>query len=216
MDFGKAFSFPFHPTRWVEQLLIPALITLIPVFGQIYLAGWYLDITRRVIRGDADPLPDLDIGRHFVDGLKAVVIGLVYAIPLLVLVVPVVIATNISTNGDNQGSNAVVALTMLCFVTFMAIYTLALAFVLPAALGNFVAKNDIAAAFRFPEVFGLLRAAPAAYLLVLLCTLLTSIIAPLGSALCVIGIAATTLYAMAVNGYLYGAAYLQTRSTGIG
>lgn len=214
IDFSKAFSFPFQTQNWVEKLLLPALVTLIPIFGQIFLLGWYLDVTRRVIHGNDDPLPDLDLGRQFVEGLKALIISLVYALPILVLVVPIILVSAAASNNTGQASgaaNAGVALVSLCFTAFILVYGLLLAFVLPAALANFVAHEDIAAAFRFPEVFGLLRAAPAVYLVVLLLTLLTSMIASLGSVVCFIGVAATTLYAFAVNGYLYGDAYRVAR-----
>lgn len=211
MDIGKAFTFPFQTTRWAEKLLIPALITLIPIFGQIFLVGWYLDITRRVIHGEPDPLPELDFGRQLVDGLKGVVIALVYSLPLLVMVVLVGVFSEVSNNTSVEAGQLIFALFIMLFVALMFIYGLAMAFVLPAAMGHFVAKEDISAAFRFSEVLGLIRSAPGDYAIVLLIALLASAIAPLGAVVCGIGVAATTLYAMAVNGYMYGAAYNRAR-----
>lgn len=215
MDLGKAFTFPFQTsqlsTTWVEKLLLPALITLIPIFGWIFLMGWYLDITHRVIAGYNDPLPDLDLGRQFVDGLKALVITLVYAVPLLAMGALVAIAAAINSNTNSTASNVGFTLTLLLFLILMSVYIVAMAVVLPAALSNFIAKADVSAAFHFNEVFGLLSKAPSAYLIVFLVSLLTGAIAPMGSAVCGIGVAATLLYAMAVNGYVYGAAYNQAR-----
>lgn len=210
MDINKAFSFPFQTTRWAEKLLVPALLTLIPIFGQIFLVGWYLDITRRVEHGEPDPLPEIDIARQLADGIKGMVISLVYALPNLILGSIALISINSASNSTSFVRTGVTLLTLL-LVGLMLLYALAMLFVLPAALGHFVAQEDVAAAFRFNEVFGLLRNAPGDYGVVLLITLLTSLIAPLGGIFCGIGAAATTLYAMAINGYLYGEAYRRAR-----
>ena len=209
MDLGKAFSFPFQTTQWVEKLLLPALITLIPIFGQIFLLGWYLDITRRVIHRDPDPLPTVDLVRSLTDGLKALVIDLVYLIPLIVLGVLVVVAARANGAAQTNAGSLGFALLLAFLLILIVLYIIALTVLLPAAWSNFIAKEDISAAFRFNEVFGLLRKAPSAYLMVFLVAILTSIIAPLGWVAFAVGAAATTLYAMAINGYVYGMAYNQ-------
>ncbi len=76
-------------------------------------------------------------------------------------------------------------------------------------MGNLPPADELGAAFRFGEVFGLVRAAPSAYLIVVLATLVTGIVAGLGIILCFIGVFLTLVYAMAVNGHFYGQAYNQ-------
>ena len=87
------------------------------------------------------------------------------------------------------------------------LFSLALGFVLPAALGQFAATGQMGAAFRFSEVFALVRAAPMAFLLTLLGSVLASIVASLGIILCIIGVIFTSAWAATVTGHLYGQAY---------
>ena len=217
MDFGKAFTYPFDDPDWLKKILIPALIAIIPIVGQIFLIGWSLDVTRRIIRREPSPLPELDFGRQMVDGLKAFVIGLVYAIPVFILIIPVIIVSVAASSGNtsDNSSNGLVAAVTLCCSGLIFIYSLVLAFVLPAVYANFIANENLGAAFRFQEVIGLVRAAPGAYLIVLLGVIITSFIAQLGTIACGIGVLATLTYSMAVNGHLYGQAYNEaTRNTG--
>jgi hypothetical protein len=72
------------------------------------------------------------------------------------------------------------------------------------------------AALRFSDIIGLVRASPGSSLIVLLGTILTGFIAQLGVIACAIGVVVTMAYAMAVNGHLYGQAYLDaTRNRGV-
>jgi hypothetical protein len=209
MDFGKAFSFPFEDPDWAKKILIPALISLIPILGQIYVIGWALGVTRRVIRHDPTPLPELDFGQQFMDGLKAFVIGLVYALPIILVSIPLAIATGMASSGnvDQETAGTLIAIVSVCCYGIIFIYSLLMAFVIPAAYARMVAEENLGAAFRFNDVFGLVRTAPGPYLMVLLGSILTGIIAGLGTILCVIGVVLTYTYAMAVNGHLYGQAY---------
>ncbi|MBE0698257.1 MAG: DUF4013 domain-containing protein [Anaerolineaceae bacterium] len=209
MDFGKAFTYPFQDPDWVKKILIPALVLLIPILGQIIVLGWALEITRRVIRQDPQPLPELDFGKNLSDGFKGFVIGLVYAIPAIILSIPPIIVSALTESGNSNSDSLgpVVVIVMLCCYGLLFIYGLALNIVLPAALSHFVATENLGAAFRFSEVFGLVRAAPGAYLMVLLGIILAGIIGGLGSIICFIGVLATYAYAFAIEGHLYGQAY---------
>ena len=51
MNFGKAFSYKFEYQKWIEKILITALISLIPIFGGFYLLGWALADMRKVMDG---------------------------------------------------------------------------------------------------------------------------------------------------------------------
>jgi hypothetical protein len=57
------------------------------------------------------------------------------------------------------------------------------------------------------EVFGLVRAAPVAYLLVFVGSIAAGFIASLGTLACVIGVFVTSAYASTVNMHLIGQAY---------
>ena len=207
MDFGKAFSYVFEDQDWIKKVGISALIMLIPIVGQIVVGGWALEITRRVIRRDPEPLPDWsEFGDFAIKGLKVMVIGIAYALPLILLSicgqVPYFFV-------DSMGSDAetFVMFLSICIGCFSMIYGIFLGFVLPAALGNFAATEELSAAFRFGEVFGLLRAAPMAYLMVLVGAFVAGLVAMLGMVACFIGLFVTIPYSYAVNAHLQGQAY---------
>jgi len=210
MEFGKAFTYVFEDTDWLKKVGIAALVLLIPIIGQLIVLGWSLEITRRVIQNDPKPLPDWsDFGGHVVRGLKAFVIGLVYALPIIVLSICQSTTPLIAGNDSQDTLTTIVAFLSICFGCVMFIYGIFLGFVLPAAYGKFAATDELGAAFRFGEVFGLVRAAPSAYLIVLLGGIVAGIIAGLGLILCFIGIILTLAYSMTINAHFYGQAYNQ-------
>jgi len=208
MEFGKAFSFPFEDQEWLTKLGIAALVMLIPILGQFIVAGWALEITRRVIQRDPQPLPDWsDFVGHLVRGLQVLVIGFVYSLPIILLTsCPQILLVAVQDSGDDTIMTAVTVLVS-CLSCISAIYGVFLGLVMPAAMGKFAATGQMGAAFRFGEVFGLVRAAPAAYVITLLGGIVAGIVAMLGLVVCFIGVFFTAVYASAINGHLYGQAY---------
>jgi hypothetical protein len=212
MDFGRAFGFVFQDKDWLRKIIIPALVSLIPIIGQFVVLGWGLNVTRRVMAHDPEPLPDLDFGGDLARGFQAFVIGLVYALPIVLLSMFLgILSSLLGVDGSNV-SDAVAAIYTLisvCTGLFSVVYGVILAVVLPAAYANFLAKGSLGAGLNFGEVFRLVRAAPGAYLLVLVGSFIVGLIAPLGVILCFVGVLATYVYGMAVMGHLYGQAYNQ-------
>ena len=88
MDFGLALTYQFKDQDWPQKILLASLVSLIPVFGWFVVFGWSLEITRRVILDDPQPLPRLDFINDFVRGLKGLVLNVVYSLPALVVVIP--------------------------------------------------------------------------------------------------------------------------------
>jgi len=209
MKFELAFSYVFKDPDWIKKILILSAIQLIPFVGQVVAAGWLLEITRRVARGDAPErcLPDLEFGEQFVNGLKALVVGLVYMIPVFLFIVPLLLVIIPVSNGGSEGAEAIIIITSLCFTGIMILYSILLMFLMPAAMGRLAVKGSIGAGLQIGEVFGMVRRAPLAYLIVILATWVSSIIAPLGGIVFGIGSLVTATYANAINGHLYGQAY---------
>jgi len=209
MDFGKAFSFPFQDPDWLRKIIIPALISLIPILGQIFVLGWALGVTRRVLWHDPTPLPDINFGEQLADGIKALVIGLVYSLPIIILTIPLAIGSNLIYSGNPNQETAELVFTIfaVCCYGIIFIYGILIAFVMPAAYAKMIASGNLGAAFRFGEVIGLVRSAPGPYLMVLVGSILAGLIGGLGSILCVIGVILTYTYSMAIIGHLYGQAY---------
>jgi len=209
MNIGKAFTFPFDDPDWTKKIIIPALFALIPIVGQIFVLGWALEVTRRVIQRQSSLLPELQFGEQLMDGLKAFVIGLVYALPVMIIAIPlgIVTSTAAASGMDADMGGVLISIASVCCYGIIFVYSILMALVLPAAYTQFAATGNLGAAFRFKDVIGLVRSAPGPYLMVFVGSLLTGMIAGLGSILCLVGVVLTYTYAMAVNGHLYGQAY---------
>ncbi len=208
MDFGKAFTFVFEDDGWITKLLIGGIILLIPIIGWLVVAGWMLEIGRRVAAGEPAVLPDWnDFGAYLVRGLKAFVVGLVYSLPVIILeLCPVTLTMLTSSNGQGDMSTMVSMVNLLvgCVVF---VYDIFLAFVLPAALMRFTMNDDnIGAGLAFGEVFRMVQENVGAYLIVVLGTLVAGLVGGLGAVVCV-GVIFTLPYASAIQGHLYGQAY---------
>ncbi len=213
MDLARAFTYVFEDKDWLTKILVAGLIMLIPIIGQMIVVGWGLEVTRRVIQGEEPVLPDWsDFGGHVMRGLKALVVGLVYGLPLIILGICNG-ALGALSNPDLVGYDtaqtmaAVVAAVGLLVGCINLIYSLFLGVVLPAAFANMVVTDELGAAFRFGEVFGLVKDNLGTYLLVLVGTIAAYIVAGVGIIACLIGVVFTAAYAYAVLGHLYGQAY---------
>lgn len=210
MEFGLAFSYPFQDKDWLKKVGIAAAVSLIPVIGQIIVLGWSLEVTRRVIQRDPQPLPDWsDFGGHLSRGFQGFVIGLVYALPLIIIVGCQQVLTFglAAADLDSDTVATVLSVVGICFGCLIFLYAILLNLVLPAAFGNFAASGQLGAGLRVGEVFGLVRAAPAAYLLTLVGVIAAGIIAGIGVIACFIGVYFTLAYSYAISAHLYGQAY---------
>lgn len=214
MDFGKAFTFVFEDPNWFRKLGIVALVGLIPIIGQFVVMGYAMQTLRNVLNHVERPLPELDFSTQLGLGFKSFVVELVCSIPLFLLYIPIIVIVAIFGGQADADANSyaapLISIISLCFGGLMLIYALLMAFVLPAALARFVAHDSLGAGLQFGEVFKLVKANPGAWLLVVLGTLVTGFISPLGMILCVIGVILTMTYALVVNGHLYAQAYQQS------
>jgi hypothetical protein len=215
MQFGLAFTFPFQDTNWVKKILLMALISIIPIVGQIVVLGWVLEIARRVIKSEQPTLPEsIDFGGWLMKGIMGIVVAFVYSLPLIVIygcmgvgmfVVPML-------QLDSNTTGILMTVFSLCFSCVIIILAVLEGLIMPAALGNYAATGELGAAFRFGDVIGLVRAAPTAYLLVLVGAIAAGFIGGLGAIACLIGVLATQAYSMTVMGHLYGQAYLAAKA----
>lgn len=218
MDFGKAFTFPFEDRDWIKKLGIAGGIALVSLVlsvvliglaGFVLLGGWMIELTRRVINREPNPLPEWnDFGGYFMKGLQAFAVGLVYSLPAILLSACVNVLPLAMQDGSADETMATaLSVVLACVGCLSFLYSIFLGLVLPAALGRLAASGQVAPAFRFGEVIGMVRNNIGAYVMVLIGGFLASIIASLGIIACGIGVAFTMAYAMAINGHLYGQAY---------
>jgi hypothetical protein len=212
MDFGLAFSFPFQDEEWIKKVLIAAVMVLIPIIGWLAVFGWSLEITKRVIAGDKEPLPPwTDFGGFITLGLKAWVVGLVFSIPSFILVFPASFASALIETDELA---TIVAIINICISCLSILYSIVIAFVLPASYGRLAATDSIGEALNIAKLWGMIRAAPSAYLIVILGYIVAGIVSMLGVIACVIGVFVTIAYSLAAEGHLYGQAYKEAAAHG--
>jgi hypothetical protein len=215
MDLGKAFSYVFDDPDWVKKVLLGGVITLVPILN-FAASGYSLEVTRRVINNDPHPLPEWDdIGGKLVKGLLYTVISFVYALPILLLACLMQVgimalggAASSSSRSSSDALGGTAAIVSICFGCLILLYSVFMGVVLPAAIGNYAAKDQLGAAFRFGEVFALVQKNIGAYLMVLVIGVVAGLAAGLvGSVACGVGVFFTAFWALLVNGHATGQAY---------
>lgn len=129
--------------RWLKLIL--ALICLgLPFNGYVM----------RVYRG-ARPAPGVDQwGTLFLDGLKLLVVGIIYAVPILV--VWLFIFGSWILTGMSESTEAAIAATGInvLLMMLMYIYEIVIALIMPVASIRFARTNAFGEAFNFGGIFG--------------------------------------------------------------
>lgn len=203
MDYGQAFTFiPSSSKEWINKALMGVAFAVAIIFlgvGLIGLAGWAVAIARRVIRGEADPLPEWsELSTIIVDGLKLLVLLFAWLIPLWLLSIVGAII-----------DNGVVSIILWCC---SAIYGIPMGLLLVGAIGLLADDRPFAEVFNPMNAYKIVSTNWAGTIIVLIVAGFTSSIAStVGTLLCGIGVFATTPYAYAVAGHLYGQLYREAQ-----
>ncbi|HBX69530.1 MAG TPA: hypothetical protein DEH25_09155 [Chloroflexi bacterium] len=212
MEFGKSFTYIFEEEDWIMKILLAAVIALIPFVGQLVVAGWGVEITKRAINKDSELLPGWsDFVNYLVKGLVLLLIGFVYMLPVILVQV---CSNGFLIYGQNSGQDSLMTISSIvtaCFGCLTFIYAVLAGFLMIAAIGKYADTGEIGAAFRFGEVFASVKAAPAAYFMVLLGGVIAGVIAFVGIVACVIGVFFTAAIANAIIANLEGQAYRESK-----
>ena len=206
MDIGRALGFVFEDEDWLKKVLIGGVVMLIPFAGQLLAAGYGMEIIRRVVKGHPQPLPEWDEwGAKIMEGLMSAVLSFVWALPIILVATCLAVVTiPLSDSGDET----LVAVLASCFGCIILVFSLLLAFVLPAAIAQYAVTGEFGSAFRFGEIIGIVRENVGAYLMVLLVTaIIVPIISSIGSIALGCGALFTSFFGMLVMYHSYGQAY---------
>ncbi|MBE2225073.1 MAG: DUF4013 domain-containing protein, partial [Anaerolineae bacterium] len=181
-----------------------------------------IGITRNVKDGVEKPLPEWeDWGKLFMDGLYIFIAQFVYTLPFLIIACIATVATGglgalADSGGNPDAMGALFGVTGLIIGCLGFLYMLALVFISPAIIIQYVLQHDeFGATFRFGEVFGIARDSIADILIVILVTMgigfavsvvlgILQIIPCVGQILALVIGLLMSPYLTAVTGHLYG------------
>lgn len=210
IDFGKAFTFIFDDERWFDKLIVPVLVSLIPVVGGLAFTGYILRTIKNVIQNEVNPLPDFEFGEDLSRGFRLFLIGLVYSLPIM-LVVGLALIPMLRLNSNESLSALAVIFLVLAFLLMIA-YSLFLMLIQPIMTANFAVKDTFASGFELGLFFKRLGNNFVAWLIVYAGIFLAGIISPLGSILFFVGVLLTTAYSQLMVAHLTGQAYAASES----
>ena len=178
LSLKKIFRFPFEAPNWQSRFLVGSALILanyiIPIVPGIFVGGYALRVMRQTLAGQDPELPAWDDwGELTKDGLRAMLVSLVYFLPgLLVFVggmalyffgnLALPLSTSMSGDPDQMlvalptillGSMAILFISMLVGMLLSLLGAIAM----PAATAHFVAQEDVVAAFRVRQWWRILR-----------------------------------------------------------
>ena len=209
-DFVRPLAFTFEDPEWIQKILLGGLFTLASclLVGIPFLYGYLARLTRNVIEGRQHPLPDWDnLGDYFVEGLTLFAIGLVYAIPFMLLIGMLVFPSVLMQMTDSDALKTAGGLMSGAVWCVMFPLSLAMAVWLPAALLHAVVSGQFAAAFDFRRIAAFIRANVGNYILAYVVWLLARFVASFGLILCCVGVMFTIFWSMVVAAYSFGQVY---------
>lgn len=215
MDIGSAFTYMFDDADWIKKIAIGGGITLValiltPVLIGLALflplSGYMLETLKNVRDSHPTPLPEwTNFGDLFSKGLMVFVIYLVYNIPAILFSC---ISGGISAASANPDMNKDVVATMgiisVCASCLQVILSLAGNALLPAAIIRYAEYGSLGAAFQFGEIFNFIRNNIGDYIIVVLLSWVSGLIAAFGLILCVVGVFFTGFWSILVTANLFG------------
>ena len=200
----EAFVWPFRDPEWVVKLLIIALISLIPIAGQINNLGWMLASLDRLRAGEERLAPaNLSyLGR----GVHVYVVVLIYLLILLAVGFAIYLPglALAVQQGHGQGNTALIAVAIVLNLISFGVFTLgslALTFMLPAIILA-TDTGGIGAGLRIGDVLRRARENPINTLIAGLMLIAASFVGSLGLIACGIGILFTNAYAVAMQAWI--------------
>jgi hypothetical protein len=175
----KLFRFPFEDPNWLSRILVGSALTLagyiIPILPTLIVSGYALRVMRQTLDGQEPTLPEWDDwGGLLKDGLHAMLVGLVYLMPALIVMgagmalywagsiyLPFA-ATTSSDPGEAMAgwtlymfvSMAIMFISMFVGTLFSLLGTIAV----PVALSHSIAQDDLMAAFRVRQWWRIMTA----------------------------------------------------------
>nr|MBC7244626.1 DUF4013 domain-containing protein [Chloroflexota bacterium] len=209
MDWGKSFTYVFDDKEWIQKVLIGGILGLIPIVN-LAVVGYALKVLKNVAEGAEQPLPGWDdFGDYFVKGLVISLGALVWASPLIILIMFAGFLSAV-TGYDTAEPSRVAAPYVFCIWSMSClslVYGLFLGVVLPSAFTHYALSGEFGAFFRFGDIFQYLIANFSNYIIALVLAVVAQFVSGFGVILCCIGVIFTEFWATLVSSHLLGQVY---------
>ena len=208
-DFGKPFSYVFDDPRWLQKILIGGLFYLAGflLIGWFFILGYCARVTRNIIAGDENPLPEWDdLGDFFSEGARLIGVICCYILPFVMLAMMFIVPAAISDAMDNDFADAVSGGFTACFSCVILPLALAVMFFMPASLLFATVERRFGAAFEFGKIWAFIKANIGNYLLAIVVYLIARFLAGLGIMLLCVGVIFTGFWSFLIM----AAAFAQT------
>ncbi|HTS00368.1 MAG TPA: DUF4013 domain-containing protein [Bacteroidota bacterium] len=212
-DIGKAFALPFRDPAWASKFVLAALFLLLCLVGLgiPVIVGYLIQVTQRVIRREERPMPEWsDIGVKFVLGFKYCIVYLIYMVPVVLLVIPV-IALGVATNStDAPELVGVLSIVYMFGFTLLVIpYSLLLLAISPIIAYRFALTEKISGAIDIAAIFRDFRRNWQNTVVVALITYAIELFALVGIFFFFVGVFVTFFYVYVVVAAMRGLLYLE-------
>ncbi len=179
IDLPQILLFPVKDSEARKYFLVGCAVALagfiIPIIPHLLLFGYAAQIARQVFKGESPRMIKWDDwGKLFQDGAKLFGVRMAYSLPLLILVLPMMLASIVmpiivGNVNSSEVETFILVFTVVIFSLFclIVLLSLPLALIIPAAEMHTVDKNEFAAGFRFREWWGIFRANLGGFILAL-------------------------------------------------
>ena len=154
-----------YPLKDWVKIVVLGIILIVPIVNFIGL-GYYLRIIRSTLTG-SDVLPDFEyVGELFIDGIKILIVSIIYGVvPLIFYTLSVIFARSetviSSTTTSSAFSSYLPALTgiSLVFLVIAVIFAIIISIYAYIGIANMVYNNnEISAALRYREILDRIEA----------------------------------------------------------
>ncbi len=214
MDINKSLTFVTEDEQWVTKFIIGAVLALFSIFiiPGLFLAGYTVRLTRNVMDGMEQPLPEwTDWGGLFMDGLYIFIAMFVYSLPFILVMCCAFLFMVIAGGAQGSGAEELIAglgaLGMFVVACLSLIWALLLLVVAPVVFIQFARTGELSSCFQFSEIMALTRENIGDILMTVLIIFGVSFVLGLLGIIPIIGFIlslAARIYVGFVAGHLYG------------
>lgn len=223
MEISKSISYITEDPRWQQKLLIGTgviiastvlSVVIIGIIGYIIFAGYCIRLLINVREGQMYPLPEWDQwGADLTRGFKLIIASIVWALPVIVLIIPYIIGGALVSGRNSDASQFIGTMLLICGNCLSFLYALLLTVVAPGISIAFATDQEITSGLQFREIIAWTQANIGQVIIVTLVVLVAGFALSLiggivGVLLCIVGLIVTVPLATLLTGlfqyHLYG------------